>query len=448
MSIHDLWPVRPRLLPDESLSSWFARLAAGNGLRPGELYRILQPGSDRKPRDLDRYADVPLLDLLAERTSLDRASLAKATFRRWTGTAFSNDDGLIKLPWLPPAGREGGRRCFGQQLCPWCLRADPEPYLRLIWRLSFVTVCPVHQRLLLDRCPACNEAFSVLRMDRAQEMRCPSCAADLRSFTPDPPPVDAVPVQQELLRTIGQGWWRLGTYGPVYSFAALDILALLIRLLAGGRHAHALRGWVAAQSDSLAVATESVPRAREGALLGTRARNVLVPMAHWLMMDWPHRFVGAAKALGMTGRDICKRQERDYPFAFAHAVEWHLKLPEKRGNRDEVLSAKAVLGGQSGSVDRRALVDCFGVKRRTFSELADPVVPDAAPWGKGRYWKLDGVSPDVKEAARRAAHRAGEGVGPWLDALLRRELGIPAPKTPCARQSADTFAVDGISGCA
>lgn len=134
-----------------------------------------------------------------------------------------------------------GRRCFGQQLCPWCLRADPEPYLRLTWRLSFVTVCPAHRRLLLDRCPACNEAFS---------------------------------------------------------------------------------------------------------------------------------------------------------------------------------------------------------------ELADPVLPNAAPWGKGRYWKLDGVSSEVKKAARQAAHRAGEGVGPWLDGLLRRELGMPARKTPSARQNADTFAADGVSGCA
>lgn len=433
----------PDALPTAEL-----RRAAANGLRPAELFRIVQPGSDRNPRDLDRHADIPLLDLLTERTGLERDKLALATFRRWAGTVFSHDDGLNKMPWLPPAGREGGRRCFGQQLCPWCLQADPQPYLRLIWRLSFVTVCPVHGRLLLDRCPICSEPFGVLRMDRVQEMRCQSCATDLRTFAADAPLVDTVPVQKELLRTIGLGWSEMGTYGPVYSFAALDILALITRLLSGGRHAHALRGWVSSHADGLAVAPETIPRAREGALLGARARNVLVPMAHWLMSDWPHRFVAAAKSIGMTGRDICKRPDRDYPFAFAHAIEWHLKLPEKRGNRDEVLAAKEALRSQVGSVARRDLVNCFGTKRRTFSELADLVAPDTAPWGKGRYWKLDGVSPEVKEAARSAAHRAGEGVGPWLDALLRRELGMPARKTPCARPSPDTFAVDGVSGCA
>ncbi len=67
------WPGRPALLPDESVASWFARTAAANGLRPADLYRIVQPGEDHNPGDLDRYADIHLIDRLAERTG-----------RRWT----------------------------------------------------------------------------------------------------------------------------------------------------------------------------------------------------------------------------------------------------------------------------------------------------------------------------------------------------------------------------
>jgi hypothetical protein len=43
------WPGHPRLLPEESFSSWFSRTAAANGLRVAS--------------DLDRYAD-----LMAEHT--------------------------------------------------------------------------------------------------------------------------------------------------------------------------------------------------------------------------------------------------------------------------------------------------------------------------------------------------------------------------------------------
>lgn len=448
VSVYDRWPGRPRLLPDESFSSWFARTAVANGLRPAELYRILQPGGDRNPRDLDRYADAHLLHRVADCAGLEAEALAHGTFRRWAGLLFERDDGLNKLAWLPPAGRQGGKRCFGQQICPWCLRADAEPYFRLAWRLAFVTTCPLHGRLLMDRCPTCNEPFNALRMDNVREMRCASCAADLRRFTADAQPVDAVPAQREVMAIVAQGWHRMGGYGPVYSFAVLDVLALLARFLAGGRHAHALRAWVAAQVPMFAVPPETIPRAREGALLTPRARSVLVSMAHWLLGEWPERFVAAARATGMTSTDLWKQPSERYSFAYADVVEWHLKEPFKGGNREEVAAAKSLLERQGRKATHRNLVEICGIKLGAMSEMAVPADDDGAAWGKGRYWKLDGVSPEVKSAARAAAHRAGEGVGPWLDGLLRRELGIPAPKTPCVRQSPDTFPADGISGCA
>lgn len=165
------WPGHPRLLPEESFSSWFARTAAANGLRPADLFRIVQPDGLRVASDLDRYADLPFIDLMAEHTGQDRDALVQATFRCWAGMAFAQDDGLTKFVWLPPAGPQGGNRCFGQQLCPSCLQGDHQPYLRLPWRLSFLTVCSVHGRLLLDRCPSCNEPFSILRNKHSRDRK-------------------------------------------------------------------------------------------------------------------------------------------------------------------------------------------------------------------------------------------------------------------------------------
>jgi hypothetical protein len=39
-----------------------------------------------------------------------------------------------------------------------------------------------------------------------------------------------------------------------------------------------------------------------------------------------------------------------------------------------------------------------------------------------RYWKLDGVSLEVRQAARVEAARAGESVGGWIDHVLRDVL--------------------------
>lgn len=449
MHADNKWPGRPGLLPDESFSSWFARTAVANGLRPGELYRIVQPGEDRNPRDLDRYADDHLIQRLADSTGIDVGRLSSATFRRWEGRLFDHDYGDRKLPWLPPTGRVNGKRCFGQQACPMCLSSGQEPYLRQIWRLSFVTVCPVHGCLLLDRCQHCNEPFSILRQISKGEITCWACGANIARFTRAEAPVDAREMQRGLLGFANQGWWLMGGYGPVYSSAAFDVLALLCRLLASGRHALGLRAWVADRVSQLAVPPQIVPRAREGSLLAPKARNILVPMAYWLMTDWPHHFVEAANAVGLTSRDLLKKADERYPFAFAHVVEWRLRMPQgRRATREELLAARQVLRTQGQPATAGNLISLIGGKPAALASVAEPAVDGAARWGKGRYWKLDGVSPEVKEAARLAAHLAGENVGPWLDALLRRELDIPARKTPFMHQTADTFAGDGICGCA
>lgn len=421
----DFWPGRPTLLEGESFSSWFARVAAANGLRPGELYRIVLPGGGLNPRDLDRYCDIHLLGAMAEKTSISMQALEQSTFRRWAGWAFEREDGLVKLDWLPPAGREKAKRCFGQQVCPSCLAEDATPYLRLEWRLSFLTVCPVHGRLLLDRCPACNEPFSILRQERREGLCCWSCGADVRRFAGDHPPLDPIPVQQDLLDTLTQGWRTMGSYGPVYSFAALRMLALVARRIAGGNYAYALREWIGAHEPRLALPPETLPRVHDWALLTPRARCALVAMAHHLLGDWPHRFTAAARSVGMASTYIYNPSNEDVPFAYAHAVQWHLKEPHKFGARHEVAAAKSVLERRGVKPTYRNLKELVGTKLIAMSEMAEPAASSAS-WGQGRYWKLDGVSPEVKAAARLAAHRAGESVGVWLDQLVRKELNMPA----------------------
>lgn len=442
----DHWPGHPRLLPDESFSSWFARTAAANGLRPGELFRIVQPGEDRNPRDLDRHVDGCLLGLLADNTGIPVEELRAASFHRWSGRLFPFDDGLNKLAWLPPAGREGGRRCFGQQVCPHCLQADERPYARLTWRLSFFTTCPIHGRLLLDRCPACAEPFSLLRQIGRDTICCLGCGADLRGFSGGEPAVDTSGSQLDLLDLAGAGWRELGEYGPVYSFAVFEILALLTRLLSGGHSALVLRNWISARAPGFTAVAESVPRVREGALLSTRSRSILIPMASWLMGDWPCRFVSAARDSGLSSRDIIKHPLSQYPFALAHAVDWTLRKSSEGRTTEEIAAAAQVLRDHGQVASQRNLVALCGTKLGTMGTVADPVA-SGLPWGKGRYWKLDGVSPEVKAAARRAAHRAGEDVGPWLEALLRQTLGLGAIKTPFEGHDPDTITPDPNIGC-
>lgn len=417
-----MWPVRPAPMEGETFSSWFTRLAAGNGLRPKELYSLCVPGGSLS--DLDRHADQVLLHVLAEHTGIASEHIQACTFRALAGRAFEQDeDGRNTLPWLPPAGRFNGKRCFGQQACPICLTTDHTPFLRLPWRFGFVTCCPVHTVLLVDRCPDCQAPLSTLQQ-HTTGFRCWACGSHPKTWRPEPLIVkDSGAVQDGWLNIIHTGWTALGKYGPVYSFVALEILALVARLLTGGEHAYPLRSWVAKHWDGPEVSPSTIPRVRDTALLPPHSRTIIVAMANWLMQDWPMRFIDAGKAAGLASSHIRKRHNERQPFAFADPIYWHLHAEQRTGDREEIRSARQVLSARGETASYRNMVEMVGTRLTAITEVAEPTVIGAA-WGKGRYWKLDGVSAEVKAAAREAAHKAGLGVGQWIDLILRDELKI------------------------
>ncbi|HYD29666.1 MAG TPA: TniQ family protein [Azospirillaceae bacterium] len=417
----ELWPWRPAVLPDETFSSWFARVAAGNGLSPTDFFRAALPGAYRYTRDLDRYVEPGLIANLAERTGIGPDILRQATFDHWAGLIFESDDGRNKLYWLATAGTEDGQRSFGQQICPDCLNETSEPYLRRSWRLGFVTACPHHRRLLVDRCPQCAEPIQVLRSGVDHGLRCWKCSYNLAKTPQDEDVPDLDIGQQQRLVDIAQaGWIEFGAYGPVYSFAYFRILMLVFRLLATGRHAVPLRAWCERQFGEPG-RTLAVPRIRQIEMLSPRCRHELLRMATYLTEDWPHRFVAACRASGVSSRHLLKSgRTYPYPFAWWHAVEWNLK--GRAVGPNEIHAGIAYLKARKSPTTYRALVELFGVKITANQSLAEPAAADHAPWGKGRYWKLDGVSSEVRAAARLAAHREGESLGSWVDKVLRQVL--------------------------
>ena len=413
-----LWPLRPALLPDETFSSWFARLATGHGLSPAELYRVAKAGAHPRPRDLDRYVEPDLQALLAERTGMPEEMLRNASFARWNGQVFEGDDGCNKLYWLPVAGSENSKRSFGQQFCPDCLREDGIPYLRLAWRLGFVTACTRHRTQLADRCSGCGEPVQILRTMPDKAIRCWKCGIDL-ARAPLGAAVDDSDLEHQgrLLENAAAGWALLGAYGPVYSFVYFRILMLVFRLLATGRLSDPLRNWTAQRAG---IALPNVPRIRQVELLNPRGRHELLGLATYLLEDWPHRFVAACRAVGLTSRLLIKSGRR-YPYAFAHAVDWHLSETTRAITAEELGAGKAYLRARNQPPTFRALTELFGVKPVAHRALAEPATRQAR-YGHGRYWKLDGVCSEIRIAAREAAILSGESLGVWIEGTLRKAL--------------------------
>lgn len=88
---------------------------------------------------------------------------------KWTQLATSQE--VASRSW------RGLRRTQSDAVCPHCL--SDEVYLRFHWEHAFVSACPLHRAVLVDRCEACGEALSVQR-ERIEQC---VCGHDLRTIT-------------------------------------------------------------------------------------------------------------------------------------------------------------------------------------------------------------------------------------------------------------------------
>lgn len=185
-----LWPIRYKPFPDELLSCWLIRLAHGHGLKVQTFTNLLF-GNRRQVwnRDVDRLGPSWLIEELSRRTGTPLETAEAGCLRTLEGRLFLQFKLSGALPWVLTMGMYHRKRAaFGQQFCPLCLSSDEVPYYRRSWRLAFMTICPLHEVMLLDRCQGCGSPLSFHRaemgrggLDDALELTmCHACSFDLR----------------------------------------------------------------------------------------------------------------------------------------------------------------------------------------------------------------------------------------------------------------------------
>lgn len=300
-----LWPIRYKPLPDELLSSWLVRLAHGHGLKVQTFCNLLFGNRLQVwNRDIDRLGPSWLIDGLVAGTGTDVERARATTLRIFDGLLYPAYKESGNLPWILSVKIFHRRRQgFGQQFCVGCLRDEPTPHFRKIWRVGLFTSCDRHRCMLEDRCPHCGEPVSFFRIDIGQlqapghemEAHCFDCRRPLGSGRLRPIPA-ADPSASHWLANLTAQVDRASRGFPVEARTGdLAVLRNLMKLLLTRRKSVALSEFVAERIGSphlelpagSRLAFESMP---------LDVRHELLVRGGWLMADLEARLREAVRA--------------------------------------------------------------------------------------------------------------------------------------------------------
>lgn len=414
----ELWPGRPSPKKGESFSSWFTRIAHANALEPKTLYAALFPGARLHSLDIDRWGEENLFEILQAGTGRKRANFTKMTLTAYQGRVYEDSNPKAPLMWIPQVGGPG-RRSFGQRACPKCLQ-EGVSYFRLKWRLSFIAACSRHRIELIDRCHDCGAGIVPTRTrPREGFVCCHVCGADLREAPAASVDIAGLELQQKIWTAAEQGWATIGDATQVHSLAYFWMLRKLYKLVVTGEFALPIREHVLNKVD-WPVAAMSIPRLKEIDRLPPGASLLAFRFADYLLSDWPRRFIDACKVVGATKRRLI-REEETAPFAFVRAVEAGLTSGTSTVAPDQIERAAGILSDSGLRPTYKNVSSFLGNRIHAHRSLSAPA-RICKPYGTDRYWKLDGVAPDTRAAAKAAARQAGLNVGPWVDWILKKAL--------------------------
>jgi len=179
-------PVNLCPLDDEILSSWIIRNSIANGSDPSSWAGAIWPNWRAWTRDLDRSIPTPKMQVLSKASGVSMQSLKDMTLEPTVERVLNCKHLNYKKawPWVVPTGGRNKAKVNGLHYCPLCLSNKPS-YFRKSWRLSWVIACPIHQSLLLNKCPCCNQSISphLVSYLKTDVTRCVSCEFDLTLST-------------------------------------------------------------------------------------------------------------------------------------------------------------------------------------------------------------------------------------------------------------------------
>lgn len=225
--------IHPQPFKDETLSSWFCRMAAKHLTTPLTFmnsylrdYRVLYNG------DLD-WGREDFISALSEKTGIKREKIFSLSLRSYEGFLFEEQKKYSSYkPFINQVNFRGGKnRGFAVRFCPYCLRE--QEYFRKKWRLSFSTACIKHKVFLLDRCPQCGEPLTIQRWRESKEnFHCWKCGFEFRKAEAEKVPEESKGIKaiRKLYKILDEGYFKFEdrAYYSIAYFKVLEHFAKIV----------------------------------------------------------------------------------------------------------------------------------------------------------------------------------------------------------------------------
>jgi len=348
-----LWPIRPKPIEGEALSSWLSRIAGGFGFSLREFYELHLPKIANHGPDIDQIADGEFFEVLAHSVGVPIEDARQTGYVADEGKIFCRQ--TSRSPeWIAPLMYRGrGNYYPSLPFCPTCLATDKVPYYRKRWRYAFLPVCPNHG-LMTNKCPRCGHFYGYIGQDNSRLSNVPSGAIAVCRRCEQRFPASTIPglddallasvvgVQEKIQAALDAGWIEIGDYGPLHTCLYLRGLHDLVSILLHPRHGTETTEWVGIES-GIPVANP-VRSEWQGSLesRSTATRAMLIPLATWLAQEWPDRLVALIKSLNLRVSNVLPAARKRPAWMVLPAIE-ALFPPVEDRSESEYNSARTAL---------------------------------------------------------------------------------------------------------
>lgn len=216
--------ITPKPEKDEGFISYLLRLTEANGYDT--------------PSWILSLSGIDYMELQWKFTFVFSCSEGFKKFAKLTGNALSDLIGLLYLPAssLKNITYDGNYNFYGSFFnrsiirphCPkFCVKCLNESgYCRRIWDCSLVTVCPIHQCLLVDTCPKCKRRLRAIR----NRLSVCACGCDWSVLQPDLRPEHEIAVSRRIYQLCGLlslDHYSKQRLNPLQSLALQDFVIVL-----------------------------------------------------------------------------------------------------------------------------------------------------------------------------------------------------------------------------